>query len=84
MCPGNFVAKATVPSAPRAVYSVMKNELPPTTRLNAPNNPPPPPNCVVVARSIVLVIQESSPETAMTLSPGESWTSSTGIVLPMI
>ena len=83
MWPGIFAAKATVPALPPAVYSVMKSEPPLTARFKAPKSPPPPPCCVLVCRVMELVIHESSPETAITLSQESRWISSTGMVEPM-
>ena len=84
MCPGTRVANATMPGPPCAVYSVMKSDPPPATRLIIPKMPPPPPRPVVVCMSMDWLIQDNSPDTASTLSPGWSCISSTGSVVPMI
>src|SRR5438105_6991868 len=84
ICPGNLAANATIPCAFCASYCVMKMELPPMARLNTPPKPPPPPNCVDVVITMVDVIQESSPDSANSASPGSSVISSTGIVVPRI
>jgi hypothetical protein len=70
ICPGIFVAKASKPGAPCAVYRVIKSDPPPTTRLKRPPNPPPLPIPVVVCKSMDWLIHESSPDTATMLSPG--------------
>src|ERR1700694_4891690 len=82
--PGSLDAKATIPGPPWALYSVMKIELPPTARLKTPPSPPPPPNCVDVFMTMLDVIQDSSPDSANSASPGSSVISRTGMTVPMI
>src|SRR4029079_19435726 len=80
--PGILEAKVTAPARPLAEYSVKNREPPPAMRLIAPNMPLPPPPWVLVFKLIESVIQDSSPLSAMTLSPGWRRSSSAGIVVP--
>src|SRR5579884_2554036 len=63
---------------------VMKMPPPPTARLRPALKPPPPPPVEVVW--VIWMpgdIHPSSPRLEITLSPGSSWTSSTGSVVPL-
>src|SRR5579864_1485240 len=85
ICPGSLAEKARSPGPPAAAYSVMKNVPPATARPSAPRKPPCwPPAEVDVCIWIAIDIQESSPDSAKTLSPGCMLCSSTGITVPTI
>ena len=81
--PGSFVAKATVPLAPSAWYSVMKIVLPATARFSTPMTPDWPAPLVDVAMRTVSVIQESSPPWETTFWPGSRSISRTGRTVPL-
>src|SRR5437763_1883564 len=82
--PGTFVAKATVPGPPSALYSVM-NRLPPANaRFSPPTRPLDPAILVEVVSWMLSVSQDSSPDSAMTFSPASRLTSRTGSVVPLI
>jgi hypothetical protein len=73
-----------MPELPLARYSVMKSEPPPTARLRAPNTPLDPAVLPAdVDSSIGPFIQESSPDSATTLSPESSFISRTGMTVPI-
>src|SRR5881397_2327516 len=83
--PGSLAAKASRPSPPAAVYSVMNSVPPAIARPSAPRKPPCcPPTEVPVCIWIAIDIQESSPDSAKTLSFGCMLSSRTGITVPTI
>jgi hypothetical protein len=82
--PGTRVAKATIPGADLAVYSVTKKLPPATARFTAPKTPVAPAFPVAaVPSSIDDVIQDNSPDSATTDSPVSSFISSTGRTVPI-
>ena len=83
MLPGSFAAKAMVPGAPLAEYVLISSDEPPIFRFRAPIRPgPPTPPPRPVDIWMESVIQENSPASATTLSPGSRAIDSTGIVVP--
>ena len=84
MLPGSFAANAMVPGVPFAAYVLISSDEPPIFRFRAPISPcPPTPPPIPVDIWMESVIQENSPASATTLSPGSREIDSTGIVLPI-